>query len=97
MNGWEIISNNLLMTWEVIVLLLVLLGGFIFYAKDFKLGVTLHFLAFMCNFLAFWALNEYYGYGWNFSPSLVLAFVFLILMSFSLFAVGKTEPAGRFT
>ena len=97
MGAIDMITTNLTVSIEMIIALLVLMGGFIFYAKDFKLGVSLHFFAFTLNFLSFWALNEYYSKTLNISPSLVFMLLFLVIMAFSLFAVEKNAPEGRFT
>lgn len=95
--GLDLIANNLEISLEVGIAILILLGGFIFYARDFKLGVVLHFLAFGVNFLCFWSLNEYYAKDLNTFYALAFMLLFMIIMSFTLFTISKNEPEGRFT
>lgn len=82
---------------ETLIMFILLLGGFIFYARDFKLGLVLHFLMFTVNFIVFWSLNEYYGKDLNTMIPLAFVLLFMVLLAFSLFAVAKNEPQGRFT
>lgn len=97
MGAISLITSNLEVSLEMLLVILIVLGGILFYARDFKLGLVLHFLAFACNFLALWVLNEYNGYDFNIAPSLVLMILFFIFMAFSLFAVEKNAPTNNFT
>lgn len=86
--GITTIANNLGMGLENIILLVVILGGIIFYAKDFKLGVVMHLL--MTGLLFMW----FYELEMNYVPSLVACLMFLVILSLSLYAVGKTAQRG---
>lgn len=88
---WEVfgdIAGNLLFTFENIVLLLITIGGLIFYAKDFKLGVLMHFLSYGLTFIWF------YYMGMNWGISLICCFICLVMLSFSLYAVSQTSRTG---
>jgi len=79
------IAGNLAVTFENIILLLLFLGGLVFYAKDFKIGAMFHFFMYALAFMWFFAT------GRDYSNSLILMFIFLIIMSISIFAVAKTQ------
>lgn len=88
--GIESISNNVGMTFENVILLVVLLAGIIPYAKDFTLGLMLHMFANGLLFLWF------YGAGWNYVPALVLTLMFFVMMCLSLYATQKKATYGGF-
>jgi len=84
------IINNLGMGFENIILLCVIIGGFIIYAKDFKLGLIMHMIA--TGLLFMW----FYQQGYNYVPSLISFFLFLITLSLSLYAVSKSVQRGTY-
>jgi len=88
---WDVIttlSDNLYMSFENIVTLIVFMGFLIPYAKDYLLGVVLHFLAFTSLFMAF------YYHEMNYTNPAILSLIFLVLMCISLYAqhVSQTSP-----
>lgn len=90
----EMVASNLAFTWENIVLLLVILGSLVFYAKDFKLGLVIDLLLTAGLFVGF-----YVGGGGdvavaNWVPSLVMFFMFVILLTLTLLNVNKYAEAG---
>lgn len=85
---FQTLETNLGMSVEHTVLIFVLLAGLVFYAKDVRLGLIMHF--FMFGGLVAW----FYNAGLNFAPALILFFMALILMSFSLYATKTGPPAG---
>lgn len=87
MLGIDLISKNL-MSIENIILLVVLLGSIIFYAKDFKLGLLLDFVFSALCFVWF------YIAGLNYVYALVCTCIFLVLLSFSLYFVRQTANRG---
>lgn len=84
----ETVADNVGISLENIVLLVVVLGGFVFYAKDFRLGVVIHFIMMGATFMWFYAA------GFNFGTALLLFFMFLILMAFTLFGYRTERPVG---
>jgi accessory gene regulator protein AgrB len=78
------IASNVGMEFELIITLLIAVGGLIFYAMDFKLGMVLHFVGFGVTFMAF------YHYGLNYSKPLICFFMSLVLMALTLYFVSKT-------
>jgi len=88
--GIDLISANIAMTLENWVLLLVVLGGVIFYASDTKLGILLHMLTTGTLFIVFYNTNL------NFVPSLTVFFVFLVLLALTLLPVAKANERGAF-
>jgi hypothetical protein len=86
--GFTNIAETLLMSFEHILLIVVVLGCIIFFAKDFKVGVIMLFVASGCLFMLFYAL----GVNWVFA--LIVFFMSLIMMAFTLYAVNKQQQAG---
>lgn len=77
----ESIVANLSMSFEAIICFIAFVGGIIFYAKDFKLGVVLHLLFFGGIFTWF------YLAGLNWTLPLIIMLCSLVLLVFSLFAI----------
>lgn len=91
--GIQIVTNNLQLSLDNILLLVVVLGGVIFYAKDYKIGVALHFFMSAGLFMLLYGLSVA-GYAVDYVPSLVVMFLFFILMCFVLYfdARGGSAP-----
>lgn len=88
---WDVFTqaaNNVYMSFENVILLLAFFGGMIFYSRDFRIGAILHFVVFALIFMWFYtgSLN-YYG-------ALTLAFMFLVIMAFSFYAVDSQAQTG---
>lgn len=86
--GLSMLITNVGMSFENIVLLIIIVGGMIFYAKDFKLGLVIQFLGSGVLFLWFQSA------GYNYTPSLITFFITLVLMCFSIYAAAKNESRG---
>lgn len=86
--GIDTVTNNLGMSFETIILIVVLLGTLVFYAKDFRLGLVLSF------FLSALCMVWFYVLEVNYVPALVFTILFLIFMSFNLISVSKQGQAG---
>lgn len=86
--GIENLATNLYMNIEFIILIVVVCGNLIFYAKDFKLGLLISFITFGLCFMWF------YNNGWNYTAPLVLMFIAVAGLALSLFAVAKDRTAG---
>lgn len=89
---WQMIytvADNLGMSFEYIIIVVALIGGGVFYAKDFKLGVTLNFFIFGLIFMWFYADSL------NYVPALILFFIHLIVMSLTLYFVSRTGGSAQ--
>lgn len=88
--GISTIVANIGVSYETLILILVLLGGLILYAKDFKLGLIIQFMTTGCLFMWF------YTAGYNYIPALVVCFLTFITMALSLYMVSKTTKVVGF-
>lgn len=90
--GFTTIATNVGVSFEWIVMIIFLCGGIIFAARDFKLALVMYFVGSAAIFMWF------YIAGLNYLVPLVVMFMSLVLMSFSLYAVMKTQqlPGGGF-
>jgi hypothetical protein len=89
--GLSMITDNIGMTLEGVVLLIGTLAAVIFAAKDFKLSIIVMFIT---NALMFIIFHEV-GLNWNIALTmLMLDFVIMVL---TLYAVNKTSRTGGFT
>lgn len=88
----ETVQTNLGFPFEILVLLIITIAGLIFYAKDFKIGLLLHFFAFSATFIWFyqWSLTDS-TILWQYP--LILSILCIIGLSISLYAV-KSQSAG---
>lgn len=84
------LSNNLGMSFENIMLMVIVLGGFIFYVQDVKLGMILHVLMTGVLFMIF------YNFALNYVFSLVTMFIFIVLLSLTLMPVTQGNRQGGF-
>lgn len=82
------IASNVGLSFENLILLLVVLGSLIFYARDFKIGILMTFLTTTLCFMGMYQLNL------NYTPSLVVVFMSLVIMSFSFYGTGRDSVAG---
>lgn len=90
--GIENLVANIGMSFENTIFLVVMVAGLIFYAKDYKLGLVMHFL--FSGLLFMW----FYEAGYNYVFPVVTFFMFLIALSFTLYSIAKTtkSPGGGF-
>jgi hypothetical protein len=87
--GISLIEGNigmLITTW--LPLVAVVLGGMIFYARSFILGVVLQMVLSGGCFVVFYLLGK------DFRVSITLFFVFFIIMVLSLFFTNKQTQKG---
>ena len=86
------LETNLGMSIEYLVLIVFLCGNLVFYAVNFKKGIIMQFLGSGLLFMLF------YHYEMLWMPFVVILFISLIIMSFSLYAIRKTalSPGGGF-
>lgn len=83
-----LLFNNIGMTFENTILLVVNLGTLILYAKDFKLGMVLQLLANGLLFLWF------YTGSYDYTNALIIMLINLVVLSISLYAMSKSENRG---
>lgn len=86
--GIQTIASNLDVSFEYIVFIIFIFGSIIFFAADFKLGIVLLFFISGGLYMMMKALSL------NYVPFLVMFFMALILMSFSLYFIAKSQQAG---
>lgn len=83
--------NNLGVSLEWLVIIVYFFGGFIFYARDFKIGAILDFVIAGAIFAWFYQAS----YTW--AGILTIFFARLVIISLSLYAVQKTADKGGIT
>lgn len=82
------VANNVGVSWENIVLIVLLLGSLVMYAKDFKLGVIIDIII-----TAGLVVGFYIG-GYNYVSSLVVFFLMIIILSLSIYTTNRFASAG---
>lgn len=87
---FQVLENGLSMDFSTQILIVVNLGLLVFYAKDFKLGLSLSFL--FNGLLFMWFFNQ----EWNWVLPLILFFMSLIFLSLTLYAVSRVTSARGF-
>lgn len=86
--GMDKVFANIGVSFEWTIVLIFLIGSMIFFAVDFKKGIVVSFLGSGGLFLWF------YHSGYNYIPPVTLFFLYLIIMSLSLYTVEKTVSSG---
>lgn len=89
--GLQTILDNLLIGFEELIIIVLLLGSLVFYAKDFKIGTLINFITMAGLFVWFYSANLNYGL-----PA-VLFLMNFVIMCIGLYAVNKTSTTGGFT
>jgi hypothetical protein len=84
-------ENNLGVSFEWAILIVFLIGGGIFCANNFQIGMILYFVGSGCLFMMFYAL------GLNYTPALIIFFMSLVIMSLTLYANGMVAQKGGLT
>lgn len=77
--GIQVIEENLNMSFEIILLLLVVIGAIIFFSKGLQFGSIFLFISTGLTFMLTYALELNYSY------SLVVFMCSLVLMALSLY------------
>lgn len=89
--GLELAVQNLGIGVPALILLVSTLGGFVFFAKDFTLGVLMQFFLSSGVFMLAWAM------GWEFVIPLVAMLIWFVILSFTMYFVNKqTTSQGGF-
>jgi hypothetical protein len=76
--GLELLASNLYMTFENIVLIVLMLGGLLFYALDVRIGLLIQFV--VSTVLYIWFRMG----SMNYVPSLILMFITLVMLCITL-------------
>lgn len=82
------IEQNVGVSFETTVLFIVLVGSLVFYARDFKLGLIISMV--FSGLLFMW----FYTAEYNYVPSVIMFFIFFILLSLSLYPVSVGGQEG---
>lgn len=86
--GIERIVEHLYLNFESVILFVTMCGGLIFYGKDFRLGVVIQ--AVISAGLFIW----FYEAGYNWTPSLIVFLITIVLLTFSLLFTAKSSYHG---
>lgn len=88
--------NNIGVSFEWVMLILIIIGSFIFFAKDFKVGMMI--LLVTAGGLFIWFYQETQnGNPLDWTLPLSVFFMALVILALSLFAVNKNSATGGFT
>jgi hypothetical protein len=79
LEGFSVISGNLLMTFEGLLLTIMGFGSIIWFAKDFKLGLIINFMLFGAVFAWFYTAQM------NYNLSMLIFLFTFVLMCMSLY------------
>jgi|WetSurMetagenome_2_1015567.scaffolds.fasta_scaffold668126_2 hypothetical protein len=88
MKGILLIAQNLGVSFENLVIIIMILASTLFFARNFKVGTVMLFLSSGCVFMWFQAA------GYQVGVVLTIFFLSLIFMVMSLYAVGKEQEGG---
>lgn len=80
----ELLAGNLGISFEAAIVFIFTMGCLVFSAKDFKLGILMALFINTGIFLWFYATDL------NWALPLGLIFMFIIILSFTLYAINKT-------
>ena len=84
----NLVSNNLAMSIENILVLFVVLGSLILMARSFIIGLIMLF------FLSGGMFMILYNYDYNYAPFIALLFISLVLLVFTIFISSKQAESG---
>lgn len=92
-DSFSLLTQNIGMAWQWALILVITLGSLIFYAKDFKLGTMIGmFTNFMLFMLFFNKASTWGDQYWV--TVIILAFMNLIILSFTLYASTRVAESG---
>lgn len=89
--GFTTIGNNLGFAIELVALFIIMTGSLIFYAKNATLGIIIGFMLAVLTFMGTYALDL------NWVPALIVSFIMLVMLSFSLYTTGRNSAVGGLT
>ncbi len=86
--GITLIIEGTGLSFETIAVLIILLGGMVFYAKNFKLGLIIQSV--VTGLLFIW----FYESSMDWAPALIIFLITFVILCFSLYAVSKEGAKG---
>lgn len=86
--GLITLATNLGISFEAIITLVMVFGGLIFYAVDFKIGTIIMF--FISGSVFMW----FYAAGYNYIYPLAIMLIMVVILAITLLFVNKTESKG---
>ena len=86
-NTLSFVVENLGISFENLLLLLVVVGGLVFFAKDFRLGTIILFL--FSGGLSLW----FYNSNMNYINPLVVTFICLVVLVFTLMSQNNNSAS----
>ena len=89
--GIDNIASFVGMSFENICIFLIAIGGLIFFAKDFRIGVIMQFIGNALLFMLFYAIG-----GLDYGSALVLLFFWLTILTLTLYFSAATKRQGAF-
>lgn len=89
--GIELLLDNVGMSFEWVIMLILILGSMIFAAKDFKISLITLIVSMAGLFVWF------YEKGYNYSMPLVVFFMGIVVLALSLYAVSSSSQTGGFS
>jgi len=89
--GFVNLAANLSIDIETIILLLVMAGCLVFYAKGFTFGIVMSFLGSGLSFMLIYGLHTTFDTNINYAPSLVVFFMCLVVMAITLYSAKQSQ------
>ncbi len=89
--GTNLIAQNLSMSIESLIVLVLTLSTMMFSVKSFKLSITGLFSIMGATFIWFYSMNM------NWIPPLIIMLMAFIIMIFLFIPISKTSPTGGLT
>lgn len=84
MRALQLIAANLDSSVGFIIFFICILGGIIFYSRDYKIGLIIQLVIMVCLFMWFWNM------GWDYRPPLLCVFITVVFLALSIYANAKT-------
>lgn len=86
--GIRAIQGNIGISFEIVVLFVLCFGCLFFMARDFRLGAIMLLVISSTTFMGTFAL------GLNYVPAIIIMFISVVLMAFSLYGSGRDAAIG---
>lgn len=82
------VAGNVGVSLETMLLIIFLVGGFVFYAKSFLVGISMHFVLSAGLFMLLYQLDM------NWVPALVVCMMSVVVMALTLYSSSKQSELG---
>jgi hypothetical protein len=90
MLGIDNVILNLGVSFEMVIFIIFILGNLIFFAKSFQIGIIMLLVFSTAGFAWFYYKNYY------FVPFLAMMFISFVMLTFTLYFMGKASESGGF-